>query len=361
MPTSPVLERQGPAGEQVREVFGWRLPSVYSSVAEEYEAATQAAALLDRSYIGRLKVTGADGLDLLNRLTTNNLEELVVTGQGMPTVLTSNKGRILDLFYVLRRDDHLLVLCGPEGRQKAVDWIDFYTFTEDVSIQDVTEDTAMLAIMGPQARDLLETLAGREAAALTPHGSTRTTIDSIDALVIRTDFTGLPCYEVVADVSHAEQLWRRLMKAGEDFGARPMGMDALELVRVERGVPEYGREMTEDHNPLEANLLGFISFSKGCYVGQEVVARLDTYDKVQNHLVGLSWRSQDGETDYEGLFLEDKKVGEVTSAVTRPGTNTVIGLGYVKKAHAKAGVRLSLGRDHGAIEAVVEELPFRPA
>ena len=107
--------------------------------------------LLDRSYIGRLKVTGADGMDLLDRLTTNKLDDLVVTGQGMPTVLTSNKGRILDVLYVLKRDDHLLVLCGPESRQKAVDWIDFYTFAEDVSIQDITEGTAMLAIMGPQA------------------------------------------------------------------------------------------------------------------------------------------------------------------------------------------------------------------
>ena len=361
MPTSPVLERQGRAGEQVREVFGWRLPSVYSTVREEYEAATGAAALLDRSYIGRLKVTGADGMDLLDRLTTNKLDDLVVTGQGMPTVLTSNKGRILDVLYVLKRDDHFLVLCGPESRQKAVDWIDFYTFAEDVSIQDITEGTAMLAIMGPQAPDLVTALAGRESTALTPYGSTHTAIDGIDALVVRTDFTSLPCYEVIADVSHAEQLWQHILKAGEGFGVRPMGMDALELVRVEQGVPEYGKEMTEGHNPLEASLMEFISFNKGCYVGQEVVARLDTYDKVQNHLVGLSWRSKDGETDQAGLFLDEKKVGEVTSAVTRPGTDTVIGLGYVKKAHAKPGVTLSLGRDRGAIEAVVEELPFKPA
>jgi len=359
MLTSPVLELQRQAGANVGEAYGWRLPSTYSSLAEESEAATRRVGVLDRSYVGRLKLTGRDGLDLLNRLSTNDLEELTTPGQGTYTVLTSNKGRILDLLFVLRLEDHLLMLTGAENRQKVADWIDFYTFTEDVAIRDETEETAMLAVMGPNAASLLDNLTGEAVSALPRYGSVSARIGGIEVLVIRTDFARLPGYDIAVSSAQAGQLWTQLLSMGAELGVKPVGMEALEVVRIEQGVPVYGKELSEDVNPLDANLLEFISFSKGCYVGQEVVARLNTYEKVQKYLVGLSWNLDNTPVLGAGLFLEGKRVGGITSAVKSPRLGKAIGLGYVRKTQAQPGVRLTIESADVQIAAQVEELPFR--
>ena len=358
MLASPVLEQQRKAGAALGEAFGWQLSKVYSSVAEEYEAATQGVGLVDRSYVGRLKVTGADSLDLLNRLSTNNLEELSV-GRGTGTVFTSSKGRILDLLLVFMQDDGLLVFTGPENRQKIIEWIDFYTFAEDIEVQDVTEETAMLALLGPEAAHLLGELTGQDVSSLSRYEFTSTNLSGVDISAIRTDFASLPGYDLVMTASQAEQVWTELVEKGKEHQISPVGMETIEVIRVENGVPECGKELSEKINPLEANLLEFISFNKGCYIGQEVVTRLNTYKKVQKYLMGLSWESGDDPVPNADLTLEGKKIGWTTSAVRSLRLGKWIGLGYVRKAQAEPGVQLEMEYPGGTVSARVEALPFK--
>ena len=358
MASSPLAELQKRAGAKMGDDQSQHLPSAYTSSADEYDAATVGAGLVDRSDTGRLKLNGSDALDLLNRLSTNKLEDLEA-GRGMHTVLTSNKGRILDLLFVLMQSDHLMVLTSPECRQKVADWIDFYTFVEEVVIEDVTERTTMLGVLGPKAAEVLGRFSGQEISPLSTYESVSSNIGDVDALVIRTDFAGLPGYDVIVPASQAEQLWTMLVEGEGGSGATPVGTDALEVVRVEQGAPVYGRELSEDYNPLEADLLEFVSFNKGCYIGQEVVTRLDTYEKVQKHLVGLSWDSDETPASNCSLTLEGKKVGGITTAVTSPRLRRGIGLGYVKKSQARPGVQLAAGSSGGEIEVTVEELPFK--
>ena len=126
------------------------LPDSYTSPGEEYDALTGAVGLVRRSHVGRLELTGEDALDLLNRLSTNKLEDLT-PGAGMGSVLTSAKGRIVDLLLVLMLEDRLLLLVGPDARERVAEWIDFFTFTEDVTVRDLTADTAMFSLIGPNA------------------------------------------------------------------------------------------------------------------------------------------------------------------------------------------------------------------
>jgi folate-binding protein YgfZ len=347
------------AGARLQDTYGWSLPGSYSSLGEEYEAATQGVGLVDRSYVGRLRIGGKDGLDLLSRLSTNKLVDLT-PGRGMTTVLTSNKGRVLDLLFVLRLEDHLLALTSPENRKKVADWIDFYTFTEDVTVKDVTEETAMLALVGPRAADALSELAGGGISSLARHESRSASLGGVEALVIRTDFVRLPGYDLVMAAPQARQLWEAMLASGQGIGVKPVGMDALEVVRVEQGVPLYGKDMSEDNNPLEAGLWDSISFDKGCYIGQEVVARLNTYKKVQRQLVGLSWDSDYVPASNTGLSLDGKQVGVITSAVKSVRLGKGVGLGYVRQAQAKPGVRLTMASPQGDMTVLVEELPFKP-
>ena len=332
-------------------------PAFYSTVAEEYRALKHGAALLDRSSLGRLSYAGEDALDLVQRLSTNDLLPLRV-GDGAATVLTTHKGRIVDLLTVVRRADDLLVITSPESRQAVIDHIDFYTFAEDVTVTDLTEETAMLSVAGPRAARVVDGLADADVAPLARFGSLSVRFGAVEALIVRTDFVGLPAFDVIVSAEHAGGLWRDLLDRGTETELKPVGTAAREAVRVERGVPAFGTEMGESYNPHEADLLEFVSFTKGCYVGQEVVTRLDTYKKVQKRLVGLRWDSTAVPDRGAVLSLDGRQAGVVTSPASSPAVDGGIALAYVRTAQAQDGTALSMEVDGGAVDARVVELPF---
>ena len=318
--------------------------AVYSTVREEYDALTKGIGLVERSHLGRLKVGGADAIDLLDRLSTNKLNDILV-GEIEGTVLTTNKGRIIDLLFVVRQEDHLLIVTGPETRQRVAEWIDFYTFIEDVEVQDITDSTAMLSVAGRKVKKALPQLSDlplSDAAQLTVCG--------IDALVLHTEMAGIVGYDFIVSADRASALREALT----DVGAVPVGSHATEILRIGYGVAEYGGELHEDYNPLEAGLKDYISFNKGCYIGQEVVARLNTYDKVQKHLMCLSLEAGDAPALPTPLTHEGRQVGTLTSTVKALDGDRIIGLGYIRKAHAQEGAQLLT---ECGVEVVVEGFP----
>ena len=355
MSTSPDLELQNQAEAATSESD---IPGVYSTLAEEYEVVTEAVGLVDRSHIGRLKLAGADALDLINRLPTNKLEDLT-PGRGMGTVITSSKGRIVDLLFVFMASDHLLTFTSPENRQKVIEWIDFYTFAEDITVQDLNPETAMFSLVWPKTANLLDEIAGQGMSAMSRYDVVTTSIGGIGVTLVRTDFGALPAYDLIVPIAQAQKLWNYLLGRGLVSDIRPIGADAMEIVRVEQGVAVYGRELSEDYNPLEADLREFISFDKGCYTGQEVVARLDTYDKVSKYLVGLSWDSDVTPAPNASLLVDGKKAGIITSAVKSRRLSKGVGMGYVRKAQAEPDSTLTLESADGDVEVRVEELPFK--
>ena len=331
------------SGASFQEWLGWELPQCYTGVKDEYLAATMAVALHDASYVGRIAARGSDALDLLNRLSTNEVVHLQ-PGQAAPTVLTNDRGRIVDLITVLNLGDMALVLTSPHTRETVVQWIDKYTIVDDVGLEDVTEGTCMLSLVGPGAWDLLAGLSNPELGSLEPYGCAKAVVAGAEAHILRRDLGSLPRYEVLLPSDGAEGVWRQ----ASGLGAVPAGLEAWEVLRVQMGAPGYTSELGESYNPLETGLWGSISFSKGCYIGQEVIARLDTYQKVQKHLVSLEFPPQCVVVPGETLAKDGKEVGRVTSAATVPTTGKVIGLGYVRKEAAEAGTRMSLAKREDA-------------
>lgn len=318
--------------QQIGTRFVDDIPSVDSTVEDDYCTLTMGVGLIDRSEVGRLNVTGEEGLDLLNRLSTNELMTLEV-GEGVPTILTTNKGRIFDLLQVFRLDDdRLFVMTSPGNQQKVAEWIDFYTFVEDVVVEDLTTSTKMFSIVGPDSVTFLDELTKGQASALKLHDRLDTEISDIPTHIYQTDFLGVPSFDIIVDVEHGERLSGMLTKKG----AVTVGTDAVEAVRIENGIPAFGKELTEAYNPHEANLVDYISFSKGCYIGQEVIARLQTYQKVQRYLVSLRWQNTELSPGNK-LMLDGKQVGVVTSSSPLATTDEGIGLGYVRKELAEDG------------------------
>mgnify|MGYP005850498105 CR=1 FL=1 len=214
---SPLYPLHHQAGASFREVQGWEVPASFGNPDGEYRAAGQGAALRDRSPWGRLRLQGQDTLDLLNRLTTNAVDPLS-PGGGAPTVLTSPKGRVLDWLSLFRLDDALLLLTSPQCRDKVREWIERYTIVEDVTVEDLTTETAMVGILGPRAGEVVREVVG-PGEGLPPWGCRRHSWQGLDLVITRTDALGLPQYDLIAPLAEAPDLWEALREAG----ARPLG------------------------------------------------------------------------------------------------------------------------------------------
>lgn len=341
-------------------------------VDRQYTALTVGVALVDRSDMGRLLLVGEDALDLLQRLSTNDLKSLQ-PGTGVATILTSNKGRIVDLLVVICLGDdscipgvshdsgkegtRFLVLTASDNRRKVTEWIEFYTFVEDIQTYDVTEETAVLSLVGPKAVSVLARNAGTNPVNTDRFGSIQTEVCGVDVIVLRTDFAGVPSFDLIVSLPDLPRLKRGLLEQGKADGIEPAGAEAVDVVRIERGIPVSGKELTEDFNPLEAGLFEHVSFTKGCYVGQEVVTRLNTYNKVSKYLVGLRWGRDVPVSQGTSLFDDGKQVGVVTSAGTLP-TADGVGLGYVRKAQGGDGYTLSI--DPKGSDTQIEVVGFTP-
>lgn len=294
---------------------------------------------------GILRMTGEDALDLLDRLSTNEVVERPA-GSGVQTVLTTNKGRVVDLLTILYMADHWLTLTSPGNQQKVIDWIDGFTFGEEIELEDETEEKGFISVVGPRGAEVLGKVEGVDVSALTAYQWIEATIAGMRVVIYRGGVGMEGALNVIAPSGGVEAVSSALVGAG----VVEMEADVYEAFRVGTGVPVYGKELGEEVNPLEAGLWDAVSFTKGCYVGQEVVARLNTYEKVKRYLSMLSFES--GATPEAGMPLtfDGKEAGNVTSVAPFAVSVERAGLGYVRKKYAERGVTLTVETGNGPVE-----------
>ena len=309
---------------------------------------------------GVIRGTGADRLDLLHRLSTNATRDLA-SGEETTTILTSDKGRMIEVVRVIAFEDHILMLLSGAGTGEVRTWLDKYTIMDDFATSDVTSGYVVAGVYGDHARSLVAAMldlhppdAGKIARGRFQEG---------DVTVLRDiRLTGAGGFLLLIDAAVADALLARLAEEG----VPQIGEETYETLRIEAGTPAIGRELTEAYNPLEAGLTQFISFTKGCYIGQEVIARLDSYDKVQRHLVGLSVAGDVATGNGGGLELVDaeegKKVGAVTSITYSPALGRTIALAYVRTNFAVPGATVNIVPEGEGSEPIatasITRLPF---
>ncbi len=326
--------------------------------AEEFRAATERAAVFPTD-AGRLRLTGEDARDLINRLSTNLVDPAAQAGEVAVTVLTSDRGRIVDLVYVAHCGDRQLLLTSPGQQQNVIDFLDKYTIMEDLEVEDVTEQTTLLTLTGPDAGGILSRAQPDDALVVEP-------LDNSDDEQRPDDGQQPPTYYLLFDDADAAS---RSVAALESAGAVSISPATAETLRISQGRPAYGAEMSDTYNPLEAGLIGAIDFHKGCYIGQEVIARLDTYQKVQKYLVSLRFEADGADAGSIARVLpgarladgEGKAVGLVTSATVAPRLDgaELVGLGYVRTAAVQIGGKLQVESDSDTgIVAVITAQPL---
>ena len=324
-------------------------PNDFGNTHQEYRDIYQNNALANISDHGILRMTGQDALDLLNRLSTNKLLDLEV-GNGTSTILTTNKGRIIDLLRVINTGQGLILLTNPNTTKRVVEWIDLYTFGEDVQVDDISATTSLFSIWGEKIQSILNE---NGVTISTLYQNEKISIEEQEVTIIKTDRFGLESFDILSESSVADSIWLSLINAG--FSA--VGSDSLEIVRIEQGVPKHGTELGEDYNPLEAGLERHISGTKGCYIGQEVILRLNTYQKVQKRLRGIVL-SDDQPIDSFELEMDGKQVGFITSSVKSPILGKTLALGYIKAPNTDTEQEVNIKSQNTAVKGKIIELPL---
>ncbi|UCC28824.1 MAG: folate-binding protein YgfZ [Phycisphaerales bacterium] len=335
------------------------LVGCYDDLDAEYRALADGPALVDRSYRGLLEITGADRASWLHNLTTNEVKNLS-PGQGNYAFACNAQGRILFDVNILVRTDAIWVDLDRVFLDLARAHFDKYIIIEDVLVGDRSNEFVRLALVGGRANAVL-TEAGIEHAESMPRlGTAEITWQDCSIPVIRHDFCGSLGVELFVPSAKAVELWRELSDTSRPQCAAPAGDDAVQIHRIEAGVPWPHREITAEYLPAETGQFDrAVSFTKGCYLGQEVIERMRTRGVVARRLVSL--RVEGDAIPPGGAMLiadDDKPVGQVTSSCRSLARGCVIALGYVKTASAAVGTSLRVDWDDQTVHVVVAELPL---
>jgi folate-binding protein YgfZ len=342
------------------EYFGCELPANYGDAQHEYNFARESVALIDKNYRAMLSLAGTDRVRYLNAMLTGNIRDLRAS-QGNISLLLSPQGRILAEVETLALEDRLLVISHAMIRERLIETFDKFIIMDDVVLEDWTEKFGTLALEGPKAAEILRELCDLDLNSLEDLSHAEKTISGIPCRIVRTSHDEIPGADIICPRENLAALWNLLLDAARKRGGGPAGYDALNVLRLEQGVAWYGVDFDENQIPHQAALENsHISYTKGCYTGQEIVERVRSRGQIQRRRVMLKFFGEAVPRAGEPLFASDAEnpaeIGFVTRAVKSPKFSAVIGMGYVRREQVDAGskVRWSGG------EAEVVELPATP-
>ena len=340
---------------------GWSVPAFYSDELFEYAAVHESGnGLLDLSSRGRLLVTGSEAVPFLNGLITNDMKTLA-ENHWMPAVFPNVQGRLLANVRVIRTNDDtagktvqptFIIDTEPATHDRVFQTIQRFTLAGDFHVTDLTGETVMLSLQGRAAADKLATVLGAADLPIDAGSVTQIIWQNSPLVIIRASHTPALGFDVLVNNEHAERLWQALLLGG----ARPVGYDALEILRVEAGIPRYQRDMDDTTVVTETNLDDAVSYTKGCYVGQEIIARIKYRGHVAKKLRGLVFDEPSLVASGTSIkSKDDKDIGQVTSSVYSPRLGRRVALGYVKFNYIAAGTEV---KTSDGVPAHVVDLPF---
>ena len=293
------------------------------------------AGLIDLSSRGRIRVSGSEATMFLNGLITNDMKSLA-ENRWMPAAFPTVQGRLIGAVRVVRGKDSFLIDTDAESREGVLKTISRFTLAGDFHVSDVTAETALLSLQGKRAAEVVEKVFETSVLDLPRNGAIE-----LPVTIIRATHTAEDGFDVVIDSGQAPQVRDALINAG----AQPVSDDTFEVLRIEAGIARYGRDMDETNIVTETNLDDVVSYTKGCYVGQEIIVRIKHRGHVAKKLTGLRF-----DTD-----LPIKSGTMIKSTAFSPTLRSTIGLGYVRYEQLAPGTEVTV--DDG-IAATVTELPF---
>ncbi|MBX7156099.1 MAG: glycine cleavage T C-terminal barrel domain-containing protein [Candidatus Kapaibacterium sp.] len=319
--------------------------------SEAYTVAKNSAAWFEHPNVSILQVQGADVLDLLQRMSTNDVHSIPAL-TGKQTVVTTDKGRIVDVIAAINMGEYFWWLPSTGHLPEIVQWFRKYIIMDDVRFMDVSDDWHSFEIIGPAASQVVMQLNNHSPLISELFSVSEVFIEDVGCKVMRVPSVSDVSYQLFCPEGTAE----KIRSFFTSLNTLPViSQHEYEMLRIEKGVGKFPNELNVEHNPLEAGLLHLINFRKGCYIGQEVIARLDTYNKVKVRLVGITCGLL--LPIDSNIFIDGVEYGKITSSI-ESNTFGNISLGYIRQEFAVEGIKVTIKTPNEIVDANITLLPF---
>jgi aminomethyltransferase len=348
-------------GGRMVEFGGWDMPVQYpaGTMTEHLRTRTHAG-LFDVSHMGEIDVRGQDAIAFVNSIASNDASKLI-DGQAQYSALTTPKGTVIDDLLVYRiAQDHLLLVVNAGTTEKDWEWIKSHHQNENVELKDVSSEYCQIALQGPDAIAILQKLTDVPLTEIKYYHFQFGVVDGVKSIVSRTGYTGEDGFEVYAAPDKAEQIWNKILDAG-NFGSHtgvlPCGLAARNTLRLEAGMCLYGHEIDEETTLLEASLGWITKLNKGDFVGRDALAKQKEAG-VSRKLIGFEVTDRGIARDGQDILIEGERRGRVTSGSPAPFLKKNIGMGYVPAEFAKTDQQIEVDVRGRLVTAKIVALPF---
>ncbi len=357
---TPLNQSHRELGGKMVDFGGWEMPVQYKAgVIAEHLATREHSGLFDVSHMGEFYVEGEDAIKFVDKLTTNDVTKLV-DGQAHYSALTRENGTVVDDLLVYRFDEGKLLLVVNAGTtEKDWDWITSHVEDEAITLTDASADYCQIAVQGKDALSIVQQLTGENLDNIKYYHFTVGKVDGVDSIISRTGYTGEDGFEIYADKKYAAQLWNKFLevgKYGSDGGILPCGLAARNTLRLESAMSLYGHEISDELTPLEANL-GWICKLDTEFIGRGALVKLKE-NGLKRKLVGFEMTDKGIARDEHDVYINDEKVGVVTSGSPAPFLKKNIGLAFVPLEFAKIGQEIKIDVRGKHLAAKVVPTPF---
>ncbi|MGV3684580.1 MAG: glycine cleavage system aminomethyltransferase GcvT [Daejeonella sp.] len=345
-------------GAKMVPFAGFNMPVQYAGINAEHETVRTGVGVFDVSHMGEFILKGEGALDLIQRVSSNDASKLF-DGKIQYAYLPNETGGIVDDLLVYRIDEKTYMLVvNASNIDKDWDWISKYN-TSGVEMKNISDQTSLLAVQGPNAANALQSLTDIDLAAMEYYTFKKGVFAGVDnVLVSATGYTGAGGFEIYFDNKHAEHMWREIFKAGESFGIKPIGLAARDTLRLEMGFCLYGNDIDDTTSPIEAGLGWVTKFTKK-FVNSEKLAE-EKQNGVNRKLIGFEMIDRGiPRHDYEIVDADGNTIGKVTSGTQAPSLQKAIGLGYVTKEFSKEGSEIFIKIRDNKVKAQVVKYPFK--
>ena len=361
MQTTPFIEYLESMGYKVELNNGDNFIKNYDNSEGAINSLYDGVGLRNISHSGIIELKGNDVVDFVNRISTNDVKNLPKEGI-VNTIFLNEKGKIIDLTTLLNFESHQLLITSVEFKNKVATWINKYVITDDVKTFVTENKYNIFELLGPQAESFVTLICGNIINQIQPNTFKIIHTEGMLFFIAKIkDIKGNIKYWTIADDENAKRLMKYILENKGVFNFSFVGEDIYNSYRIEQGMPAAPYEINDEINPHEAGLMEIVNNTKGCYIGQEVVARLETYDKIQKFISGIEFMEQP--LPEARFILQDesgKEAGNITSYVYSLKLKKYIGLGFIRKAFRESDSEL-IAKDqfHRIIPVMVKSLPFK--
>lgn len=336
---------------------GATIAKSFGDRAAEYRAIRTGVALLDRSMQALLRIAGPDCKTFLQGYVTNNVAKLE-PGQGCLNGVANQVGKTIADCRTYALEDSVLIECDPWARARLLQHVGKYAPFSKSKLEDISESCGVLSLQGPESQSLLEALSREALGTLAAYTHRVIRIDDVDIRACKITHTGEEGFDLSVPAEHVASLWRSLTEGREGLRARPAGSDAAEIARIEAAIPRLGIDFDENNVFLESGLDDAVSYAKGCYLGQEIIARIYFRGHVSKRLATIILASGPVPSPGDRVFSGEKEAGKITRACLSPTLGKPLAFAMIKYDFLATGTQLEVKTADGQISAEVVCAPF---